>query len=54
MAYKKKFIFRNVFNNLILRTQQSGLLAKIIKDIEWEITQSSGVQKVSEIHFKFL
>lgn len=27
---------------------QSGLFAKITRDIEWEITQRSGVQKVIE------
>ncbi|XP_015380472.1 PREDICTED: glutamate receptor ionotropic, kainate 4 [Diuraphis noxia] len=43
VAYKKNFVFRNIFSNFILRTQQSGLLNKIIKDIEWEITQKSGV-----------
>ncbi|XP_060851670.1 ionotropic receptor 21a [Rhopalosiphum padi] len=43
IAYKKNFLFRNIFNDLILRAQQSGLITKIIKDIEWEITQKSGV-----------
>jgi len=48
VAYKKNFAFRNTFNNLILRIFQSGLLTKITKDIEWEITQHSGVRKVYE------
>ncbi|XP_029343909.1 ionotropic receptor 21a [Acyrthosiphon pisum] len=42
IAYKKNFVFRNIFSNFILRAQQSGLVTKIIKDIEWEITQKSG------------
>lgn len=48
IAYKKNFIFRNIFNNFILMIHQSGLFAKITRDIEWEITQRSGVQKVIE------
>lgn len=48
IAYKKKFIFRNVFNNFILRAYQSGLFVKIIKDVEWEIIQDSGVKKASK------
>ncbi|XP_025193297.1 ionotropic receptor 21a [Melanaphis sacchari] len=43
VAYKKNFLFRNIFSNFILRAQQSGLITKIIKDIEWEIIQKSGV-----------
>lgn len=41
-------MFRNIFNNYILRSQQSGLLSKIVNDIEWEITQHSGIKKVSK------
>lgn len=48
MAYKKNFVFRNVISNFILRAQQSGFLTKIMRDIEWEITQSSGVKKVND------
>lgn len=48
IAYKKNFVFRNIFSNFILQAQQSGLVTKIIKDIEWEITQKSGVRNVSE------
>lgn len=48
MAYKKNFLFRNIFNNFILRAQQSGLITKIIKDIEWEIIQKSRVRNVSK------
>ncbi|XP_060867810.1 ionotropic receptor 21a isoform X2 [Metopolophium dirhodum] len=44
IAYKKNFVFRNKFSNFILRAQQSGLVTKIIKDIEWEIAQKSGVR----------
>ncbi|XP_022168776.1 ionotropic receptor 21a isoform X2 [Myzus persicae] len=44
VAYKKNFVFRNIFSNFILRAQQSGLITKIIKDIEWEITQKSGAR----------
>ncbi|VVC32852.1 Ionotropic glutamate receptor, L-glutamate and glycine-binding domain,Ionotropic glutamate [Cinara cedri] len=45
VAYKKNFIFRNIFSNYILRVQQSGILTKIIKDVEWEITQRSGLKQ---------
>lgn len=48
IAYKKKFVFRNIFNKFILRAQQSGLLTKIVKDIEWDIIQHSGIKKVSK------
>jgi len=48
VAYKKKFAFRNIFSNLVLRIDQSGILNKIQKDIEWEITQHSGFRKVCE------
>ncbi|XP_050529771.1 ionotropic receptor 21a [Daktulosphaira vitifoliae] len=41
LAYKKNFQFRNLFGDIILRSQQSGLLYKIKKDIEWEIIQGS-------------
>lgn len=55
IAYKKKFVFRNIFNKFILRSQQSGLLTKIVKDIEWEIIQHSGIKKVSTFFdLKFL
>lgn len=54
IAYKKKFIYRNIFSNLLLRACQSGLLMKIIRDIEWEVTQRSGVRKVSEFKFFLL
>lgn len=47
MAFKKNFVFRNVISNFILRAQQSGIIAKIIKDVEWEIVQISGVRKVN-------
>lgn len=47
MGYKKNFIFRNVINNFILRAQQSGIITKIMKDIEWELIQISGVRKVN-------
>jgi len=54
VAYKKNFVFREIFSNFILRAQQSGLITKIIKDIEWEITQKSGVGIVSKsIHHIF-
>lgn len=47
MAFKKNFEFRNIISNFILRAQQSGILIKIMKDVEWEIIQSSGVRKVT-------
>ncbi|XP_050439120.1 ionotropic receptor 21a [Adelges cooleyi] len=41
LAYKKNFVFRNVLSDFILRAQQSGLLYKIVRDIDWEIIQGS-------------
>jgi len=48
IAFKKKFVFRNIFSQIVLRIYQSGLLTKIMKDIEWETTQRSGIGKVCE------